>query len=64
MWLLWDWMGLDHWEFHGMVLWVMQWDSMDLHWVLLIGNSILSALWVCHWDAQMELPWNCIGTAP
>ena len=33
--------------FHGLAL------------VLLIGNSILSALWVCHWDVQMELPWHC-----
>ena len=32
MWLLWDWMGIDHWEFHGMALWAMHWDPMDLHW--------------------------------
>ena len=40
MWLLWDWMGIDHWEFHGMVLWEMHWESMDLHWGLLIGHSM------------------------
>ena len=47
MWLLWDWMGIGHWEFHGMVLWVMQWDSMDLHWVLRMGNS--QAWLLCEW---------------
>ena len=40
MWLLWDWMGSEHWEFHGLVLWAMHWDSMDLHLGLAIGNSI------------------------
>ena len=37
MWLLWDWMGSDHWEFHGLVLWAMHWDSMGLHWDWSLG---------------------------
>ena len=40
MWLLWDWMGSDHWEFHGLVLWAMHWDSMDLRLGLLVANSM------------------------
>ena len=27
-------------EFHGMTLWAMHWDTMDLHWGLLIENSM------------------------
>ena len=68
MWLLWDWMGIDHWEFHGMVLWVMQWDSMDLHWVLLIGNSTPKCSMAmplgCPDGAPMELHWYCSIGAP
>ena len=37
---LWAWMGIEHWDFHGMVLWVMHWDSMDLHLGLLMGSSM------------------------
>ena len=40
MWLLCEWMGIAHWGFHGIVFWVMHWDSMDLHWGLLIGNAM------------------------
>ena len=39
-WLLWDWMGIDHWEIHGMALQAMHRDPMDLHWGLLIENSM------------------------
>ena len=37
MWHLWDWMGSEHWEFHGLVQWAMHWDSMDLHWAWSLG---------------------------
>ena len=40
MWLLWYWLGIEHWGFHGMVLWVMHWDSMGLALGLLIGNAM------------------------
>ena len=47
MWLLWDGMVIDHWDFHGMVLWVMHWDSMDLHWAWSLGIP---------WDCSMAMP--------
>ena len=40
LWLLWYWLWIDHCDFHGMALWVMHWDSMDLHWGWPIGNAM------------------------
>merc|ERR1739836_88973 len=51
MWLLWDWMGIDHWEFHGMALWAMHWDPMDLHW----GCS-LRIPWKCSMGRSLGCP--------
>ena len=51
MWLLWDWMGIDHWEFHGMALWAMHWDPMDLHW----GCS-LRIPWQCSMGRSLGCP--------
>ena len=68
MWLLWDWMWLDPWEFHGMVLWVRHWDSMDLHWGCSLGIP-----WKCFMGRPlgcpdgpppMELHWQCSIGAP
>ena len=63
--LLWDWMGIDHWEFHGMALWAMHWDPMDLHWGLVIENSMEvlygQVIGMSRWTPP---PWNWIGNAP
>ena len=60
MWLLWDWLGIDHWESNGIVLWAMHWDSMDLHWGCSWGNpwkcSMAKSLGGLH-GAPMELHW-------
>ena len=40
LWLLWYWLWIEHCDFHGMALWVMHWDSMDLHWGWPIGNAM------------------------
>ena len=67
MWLLWDWMGIEHWEFHGMALWSMLWCPMGLHW----GWS-LRIPWQCSMGRSlgcphvtpMELPKCCSIGAP
>merc|ERR1739836_359275 len=55
--------GDDHWGFHGMALWAMHWDPMDLHW----GCSLRSP-WQCSKGRSLGcphgLPWHCIATAP
>ena len=65
MWILWQWLGLDHWEFHGMVLWLVHVDSMGLHRGLVNGNTIGMSTWGSHGIAwvmvhriTMEVPWN------
>ena len=55
MWLLWGWMGIDHWELHGIVLWVMHWDSMDLHWGCSLGIP---------WKCSMAMPLGCPHGSP
>ena len=53
--LLWNCIGLSHWSFHGILLWVGHWafahlHSMELLLVLLNVSSMESVLWVTHWD--------------
>ena len=50
-WLLWGWMGIDHWGIHGMVLWVMHWGSIDLHW-----GWPLRIPWTCFMDKSLGCP--------
>ena len=64
MWLLWDWMWIAQWgsPWNGTMC-----NALGIHGLavgLLIGNSMEILLWVSHWDAHMELPWNCMGIAP
>ena len=51
MWLLWDGMGIDHWECHGMALWAMHWEPMGLHW----GCS-LRIPWRCSMGRSLGCP--------
>merc|ERR1739836_143324 len=59
------------WAFHGMVLWVMHWESMDLHWGWSLGIP-----WKCsmhrplgyphgtpmalHGYCSIGAPWECL----
>ena len=68
MWLIWDWMGMDHWEVHGMI---PVGNALGFHGLalgLLIWAYHGSARWVGHWDVQMDTPmeldWQCSIGAP
>ena len=40
MWLLWEWMGIDHWAFHGMITMGNALGFLGLALGLLLGNTM------------------------